>query len=405
MPLISLWQSNAEAVFQFTIEQIVSTAGDGKLKDKSLCSQELRDFLSQISSDKIAQYIDQCLSNPFTNSGMVLQDLVNEMGRRLDFQAKNGRYRGVRNKVGFDGVWDSPEGHTIVVEVKTTDAYRISLNTIASYRKKLLHADEISSDSSILIVVGREDTGELEAQVRGSRHAWDIRLISTESLIKLVTLKESTDEIETAKKIRDLLIPMEYTKLDRMIDIMFTTAKDVESATEAEVSEGEEDVRTVPETKDETKGFTDSSVLQAKREMIVASLAQREHTNFIKKTRALYWNATHDVRVVCTISKRYVKKGAAPYWYAYHPKWDRFLSEGVTAFVVLGGMDLSKAFAIPLHILQKHLDQINTTVRKESQELYWHLKILETAPNEYALYLPKNSESLSLNDYVFDIIS
>lgn len=67
-------------------------------------------------------------------------------------------------------------------------------------------------------------------------------------------------------------------------------------------------------------------------------------------------------------------------------------------------MDLSKAFAIPLNILQDHLDQFNITIRKEPQEMYWHLKILETAPNEYALYLPKHSESLPLKNYTFDII-
>ena len=33
-------------------------------------------------------------------------------------------------------------------------------------------------DSSMLIVVGGEDTGDLEAQIRGSRYAWDIRLVS-----------------------------------------------------------------------------------------------------------------------------------------------------------------------------------------------------------------------------------
>jgi hypothetical protein len=79
-------------------------------------------------------------------------------------------------------------------------------------------------------VVGRDDTGELEAQVRDSRHAWDIRLISADALLKLVLLKESADDPETGRKIRSLLVPMEYTRLDAMIDVMFTTATDVEQA-------------------------------------------------------------------------------------------------------------------------------------------------------------------------------
>jgi hypothetical protein len=96
---------------------------------------------------------------------MVLQDLVNELGRRLDYTVTNGRYQGTQNAIGFDGLWRSPEGHTIVVEVKTSDAYRISLDTLSGYRQRLISNGEITDESSILIVVGRQDTGELEAQV------------------------------------------------------------------------------------------------------------------------------------------------------------------------------------------------------------------------------------------------
>jgi hypothetical protein len=74
-----------------------------------------------------------------------------------------------------------------VAEVKTTDTYRIALDSIAGYRQKLLAAKTFSEPSSILILVGRQDTGELEAQIRGSRHAWDIRLISVDALLKLVS--------------------------------------------------------------------------------------------------------------------------------------------------------------------------------------------------------------------------
>jgi hypothetical protein len=103
----------------------------------------------------------------------------------------------------------------------------------------LTDTGELGSPSSILIIVGREDTGELEAQVRGSRHAWDIRLISADALIKLVELKEGADAPDTDRKIRSLLAPMEYTRLDEMIDVMFSTAKDVESAAEAEGDAGD----------------------------------------------------------------------------------------------------------------------------------------------------------------------
>lgn len=185
-------------------------AGDGQLRDDSQCSQELREYVRQISTTKIANYIEQCLSSSFGKGGIVLQDLVNELGRRLDYNVVDGRYQGVVGGIGFDGLWSSPEGHSLVAEVKTTDAYRLSLDTLANYRAKLAAAGKLTANSSILIIVGRQDTGELEAQIRGSRHAWDVRVISAEALIKLVQLKENSEATETGLKIRSLLIPVEY---------------------------------------------------------------------------------------------------------------------------------------------------------------------------------------------------
>ena len=57
MPLIDLWKSNPSAVDQFTIEQVVAAAGNGELKDKSKCSEELREFLTQISTVKIDDFV------------------------------------------------------------------------------------------------------------------------------------------------------------------------------------------------------------------------------------------------------------------------------------------------------------------------------------------------------------
>src|SRR4051812_49392752 len=98
MPLLGLWSSAPEQISTLNIVQIVATAGDGKLVDESDCSRELREFLSQVSSDKLAEYAQHCLDVGFENSGFVLQDIVNELGRRLDYQVVNGRYRGVSNK-------------------------------------------------------------------------------------------------------------------------------------------------------------------------------------------------------------------------------------------------------------------------------------------------------------------
>ena len=408
MPLIALWSSNRIAIDEFTIEQVVAAAGDGNLRDGSMCSQEFRGYLSEVTSSKLGLYIEHCLSKHFGKGGMVLQDLVNELGRRLDYKVTNGRYQRTSNAIGYDGIWASPEGHSIVVEVKTTDTYRIALDTIANYRNKLVANGEVISPSSILIVVGREDTGELEAQVRGSRHAWDIRLISADALMKLVQLKEDADAPDTGRKIRSLLAPMEYTRLDPMIDVMFTAAKDVESA--ADVDTGIEPEE--PVEGDQTEGlsgrpkaiweFTDAALLQAKRELIVESLGRRENVHFIKRTRALYWDAGHTVRVVCTVSKRYTKRSSYPYWYAYPTRWDEFLAEGQKAFFVLGCMDLDVAFAVPRNALYPVLEGLNTTSKDD--DYYYHVHLVEPQPGEFAILIPKRDTVLRVTEYALPLV-
>lgn len=114
------------------------------------------------------------------------------------------------------------------------------------------------------------------------------------------------------------------------------------------------------------------------------------------------WNADHTFRSVCTLSKRYLRQGTVPYWYAYHPQWDDFLGEAEDGFLVLGCMDLDIAFAIPVKKLREHLDELNTTMKPDGNP-YWHVKIVEPQPKTYALQMPKSGKHLGLAEYTFNL--
>ena len=246
MALIDLWRGSRDQISTKHVQQIVAFAGEGKLADGNSSSAEFRAYLAQIPSPILVRYAEECLSDSFAGSGLVLQDAVNEIGSRLGFRVTYGRYHGVVGQLGFDGVWESADGHAIVVEVKTTDTYRIDLDTLANYRRGLIKSGTLSEEnSSILIVVGRDDTGDLEAQIRGSRHAWDIRLISTEALVRLLSVKEELEEPTTQHRIHYVLRPREFTRLDEIVDLLFSTAEDIkqEQVIESEPEEEEETVR------------------------------------------------------------------------------------------------------------------------------------------------------------------
>jgi hypothetical protein len=188
-----------------------------------------------------------------------------------------------------DGLWEAPDGHAIIIEIKATDAYRINLDVVADYRAKLFESGRITKKSSILIVVGRNDTGDLEAQIRGSRHAWDTRIISTEALVKLVELKIKSEEDKTTEKIRNLLVPFEYTRLDNIIDVMFAAAKDVEASAGDEDQQPEE-LKPVSGT-EYRQQHTPREVLDYVRDSALEALGKRDHVALIAHKRAQYWSA------------------------------------------------------------------------------------------------------------------
>jgi hypothetical protein len=230
MSLTEMWSENPAQLEGKKVQQIIAFAGDDdRLLDDNSASQEFREYLSHIPSSMIKDYIDQCLKEPFSESGFVLQDLVNQIGRRLDFQVLDGRYRGVTGQSGFDGLWKFPNNHTVIIEVKTTAAYQINLETIAKYWRTLISQNKISEEnSSMLIVLGRDDkdTAGLEAQIRGSRYAWNIRIISADALARLMTLKEDIENPQIISQISEILIPREFTKLDSIIELVFSAAED-----------------------------------------------------------------------------------------------------------------------------------------------------------------------------------
>jgi hypothetical protein len=143
MPLTDLWVHSRNQLEDNLVQQIIVFAGTGQLRDANAASIEFRDFLSQVPSPLLRRYADQCLQDGFNGSGFAPQDIINEVGRHLGFQVTHGRYRGALGHIGYDGLWLFPEGHTVMVEVKTTDTYRIDLDTLAGYRRALIQGNSI----------------------------------------------------------------------------------------------------------------------------------------------------------------------------------------------------------------------------------------------------------------------
>ena len=362
--ITELWLKSKTTFETKTLSQILSFAGDGKLRDGNDTSKEFRELLDQVSSDILEQFADSCLADKFEDSGLALQDVINQIGLRLGFSTELGLYRGKQNDIGFDGIWTSKEEHKIIVEVKTTDAYRINLDTLAQYRTKLIEQERIRKDqSSILIIVGRQDTGYLEAQIRGSKHAWDIRLISTDSLLKLLSLKETLNDTKTIQQINELLKPREYTRIDKLIELIFITSKDLQL--DEPVEESVEFIETGNKNSDAEPRIAYVNF----HEECLVKIQKKLKTNFIKQSRISFTDKEKTIGLICAISKAHKQGKHDKYWFAFHPHQEEFLDDFSNSYVAYGCGAAVNTFLIPFLDFKPLIRNLWTTDKVRQQDV------------------------------------
>lgn len=389
MPLLDIWAKTPDKLEDKQVHQLIAFAGGGKLLDESTCSDEFRSFLAIVPSKKLEKYSEQCLTESFPDSGMALQDVVNEIGVRLGAEATRGRYRGTKKHNGFDGLWKFPSGRSIVIEVKTTDAYRVDLNVIAEYRRKLiLDGAATEANSSILLVVGRQDTGDLEAQIRGSRHAWDVRIISVDALIRLMRIMEDVDDPVIVQRIHNILVPREFTRLDAIAEVLF-------SATE-EVKQDETPVE-VKEQSEEPKSDAPKPAPVAFHEACVQRVQNKLKVTLVKRSRSGYTSPDNTVALNCSVSKEHSPDTNPNYWFAFHPHQQAFLKKHRVAYVAYGCGSSSNLILIPYATFEPWLQQ--TWVTENGERTYWHVVIYREGQN-YSLRLKKGTKAIDITPYL-----
>lgn len=398
MSNIPLWQQDKKNFKEKTIDQILAFCGTGKLGNNNKTSLELQRFLDSMSPEMLKKYANDCLITPFKDSGLVLQDIINQIGKRIGFNVTYGLYRGVQGENGFDGLWKAMDGHNIVIEVKTTDTYRINLDTISNYRKMLINSQEVDKEkSSILIVVGRQDTGDLEAQIRGSKHAWDIRVISVDALIKLMYLKEQLNNTTTFNQINELLKPLEYTRVDNLIDITFNTSEDLLLNTELENSSYEDFNSTIINSINENDIQITKSPRANFNNLCVNKISKKYSIPFIKQANSLFISSDNTYGIACVVSKKYYKKSSVRYWFSFHPYHVDFLEKTKQSSIVFGCGSEDNTLEIPFKEFKSYLSGFRKTTSDTKN--YWHIDIYEEG-GKFTLYLSKAKRFIDITNYL-----
>lgn len=132
--------------------------------------------------------------------------MVNLLGERLGFNVSYGIH-----KFGYDGLWKH-DNLSIIVESKTsTKTYHGALDETL----KFVNLEKANCG----LVVSAEFNDETINAVAGLKYSDKLRLLTTDALCKLASLK--ADGVLETENVKDILIPQESHLLDNVIDLIY----------------------------------------------------------------------------------------------------------------------------------------------------------------------------------------
>jgi hypothetical protein len=151
------------------------------------------------------------------------------------------------------------------------------------------------------------------------------------------------------------------------------------------------------DTKDLRAGLL-SNVLILKREA-TSAFAQQRGTTLQQLTNSYFEDRTGSLRVVCTFSSRYERKGKRKYWFGYHETWNTWLEGARESFLILGCIDTRICFALPLQFIRTQLPHLRST--GTGKDKYWHIDIVDLPNQPNLLDIPRLAQALKLSDFSF----
>lgn len=393
MSLIDHWESDQALFKTKSLHQILTWAGDGHLLDGNVASVEFRDVIKQLPPEILKGYSDECLVvGGFKDSGLALQDIINEVGHRLDFQMSHGKYRGSSAEPGHDGLWCLPDGKAIIIEVKTTADFSIDLDRIAEYKKHLVATQQVDADKvSVLIVIGRSSkaTTAVEAQIRGGRHAWEMRMISVKALFRLLEIRQNIEGTATLKKIHDLLFPMEFTCLDGVIDLVFSTAEEVAQPEIEPPAESTDTAASDSSTKTAPVSF---------QAAMVPILEQKLGLNLIKQSRVAFENPKTGRRFLLLSSRVHEKPYGRMFWFALHAHQRSYLAKHPESGIALACGSAGEILLVPHASIEPMIPALSHSTSDDRD--YWHLVVVNTPSGDWKLMPLQGNLPLDLGQFL-----
>lgn len=222
------------------LEEVLALVGElddslGENTARQRFRRYLREKLTDI--DRTLGYIDAATAVGDEQHARALQDLVNHLGGLLGFSVDNGPYLGLPGQIGYDGLWTSPTGILLVVEVKTGETFAARRAGVARSIERLIAEGRLidwrKAVGLYVIADLAVDTTHLERLILDEPQSHALRIVSVPALQQLARLQSRgtishTDTLD--------LFRSGSPRLDPLVEVMARAASPL---TRSDVSPGE----------------------------------------------------------------------------------------------------------------------------------------------------------------------
>ncbi len=199
---------------------------------------------------------------------------------------------------------------------------------------------------------------------------------------------EEVDDPKIIRRIHNILIPHEFTRLDEIAEVLFTATEEVKQ---------DETPIEVKEQLDEPKADTPKTTPVAFHEACVQRIQKQLNVTLVKRSRSGYTTPDNSVALNCSVSKEHGTDTNPNYWFAFHPHQEAFLKKHETSYVAYGCGSSANLLLIPYSDFEPWLK--NTWVTDNGDRTYWHV-VIYREDQKYTLRLKKGTQAIDLTPYL-----
>lgn len=207
---------------ELTLDRLVNLAGEWT--EDSRASEQFRQIIDdeQTTTDEIEAYLHEAIQGSEQYHNRALQDLINNIGRRLGFEIEYGVYQGTSETIGFDGLWTSTatgEETHLVVETKKSTAFSIDPGQAGQYMDQLIQQEGVDRSQVYgLYVIGEGDVETVAQTVFGSQYRDRMRVITAQRLLDLLEIQE--DSGLRHDQVVDVLLPINAVDVGQLVELI-----------------------------------------------------------------------------------------------------------------------------------------------------------------------------------------